>query len=250
MSDFWSKLRAGLTASPLWTLAGSVLFVAAFLALLYQLGVQDQLVRLLEWVESQGLWAPLLFMAIMAAVVVLVLPGLPLTTGAGFVFGVVEGSVYVVVGTTLGAVIAFLVARYLFGERARRFTIEHARFRLVGEELGQRGGTIVMLTRLVPFFPSKIANYFFGLTPVRLGGFTLGSLVGFIPFSVNNVYVGSIAADLSTLGARGIARTPLEWAVYGAGFVVTILTVFYLNRLARRALARYTGDAEAPKETS
>ncbi len=250
MSDFWSKLRGGLTASPLWTLAGSILFVAALLALLYWLGAQDQLVRLLQWVDDQGIWAPLFFMAIMAAAVVFLLPGLPLTTGAGFVFGVVEGTVYVVLGTTLGATLAFLIARYLFGERARRFTVEHARFRLVGEELGRHGGKIVLLTRLIPFFPSKIANYFFGLTPVRLRGFFLGSLAGFVPFSVHNVYIGSIAADLSTLDARGVARTPLEWTLYGAGFIVTIFTVLYLNRLARRALSRYTGDPESPKETT
>jgi hypothetical protein len=49
----------------------------------------------------------------MAAVVVLVLPGVLFTTGAGFVFGVVKGSIYVVTGTTLGAVLAFLNSRVI-----------------------------------------------------------------------------------------------------------------------------------------
>lgn len=232
--------------SPLWGIAVSVLFVAAVLALLVYFGAHEQVLRLLQWFDAQGAWAPLLFILIMVAVVVLVLPGVLFTTGAGFVFGVVEGSIYVVTGTTLGATLAFLIARYLFGQRARQFVMARSRFRRVSEELTPHGWKIVLLTRLIPFFPSKIANYFFGLTPFSLRGYVGGSLLGFIPFSIYSVYLGSIAADLTTLGARSADRSPLEWSLYGAGFVATVVAVVYLSRLARRALARYEekGDIE------
>jgi uncharacterized membrane protein YdjX (TVP38/TMEM64 family) len=226
--------------SPLWAIAASILFVAALLVPLIHFGAHEQVLRLLRWFEAQGAWAPLLFILIMAAVVVLVLPGVLFTAGAGFVFGVVEGSIYVVTGTTLGATLAFLIARYLFGQRARQFVMARTRLRLVSEELPPNGWKIVLLTRLIPFFPSKISNYFFGLTPFSLRSYVGGSLLGFIPFSINSVYLGSIAADISTLGARDAGRTPLEWTLYGAGFIATVIAVVYLNRLARRALARYT----------
>lgn len=229
-----SRLR-----SPLWGLAASLLFVAAILALLIHLGAHEWILQLLEWFDTHGAWAALLFVVLMAAVVVLVLPGVLFTTGAGFVFGVVKGSIYVVVGTTLGATLAFLIARHLFGQRARRFVMAHARLRLVSHELTPHGWKIVLLTRLIPFFPSKISNYFFGLTPFSLRGYVGGSLLGFIPFSVTSVYVGSLAADIGTLGVRNVGRTPLEWGLYGAGFVATVAVALYLNRLARRALARY-----------
>lgn len=225
--------------SPLLGIGGSILFVAAILAVLVHYDAHEQVLALLRWFDAQGAWAPLLFMLIMAAVVVLLLPGVLFTLGAGFVFGVVEGSIYVVVGTTLGATLAFLIARHGFGLRARRFVMSRARLQLLSEELTPHGWKIVLLTRLIPFFPSKIFNYFFGLTAFSLRGYVAGSFVGFIPFSVHNVYLGSIAADLSTLGARSAGRSPLEWTLYGAGFVVTVITVLYLNRLARRALARY-----------
>jgi uncharacterized membrane protein YdjX (TVP38/TMEM64 family) len=210
--------------------------------------VHEQVLRLLHWFDEQGAWAALLFVLIMAAVVVLVLPGLLFTTGAGFVFGVLEGSVYVVSGTVLGATLAFLIARYLFGERARRYVMAHARLRLVSDEATPHGWKIVLLTRLIPFFPSKISNYFFGLTPFSLRGYIGGSLLGFIPYSVHNVYLGSIAADLSTLGARNLGRSPLEWALYGLGFVCTVIAVVYLNRIARRALERYAADGEIEED--
>ena len=247
MSNEQGKFFARVTRSPLWATTISILVVAAILALLVRAGAHEQILRGLEWVEAQGLWAPLFFVLIMVLAVVLLLPGLPLTTGAGFVFGLLEGSLYVVLGTTLGAVLAFVIARYLFGARARQFILSRARLRLVGEEMKPHGWKIVLLLRLIPFFPSKLANYFLGLTPVRLPHYAFGSLVGFIPFSVHNVYLGSIAADISTLGVRDLGRTPLEWALYGGGFVATVIVIVYLNRLSQRALRRYTRrDEDTP----
>jgi len=226
--------------SPLWAIGAGILFVAALLAVLFYLDADDQVRELLRWFELQGAWAAVLFIVVMVGVVVLLLPGVLFTTGAGFVFGVLEGSIYIVLGTTLGAVMAFLIARHGFGDRAKHFVLSRSRLHMVGKEMHSEGWKIVLLTRLVPFFPSKLANYFFGLTPVRLGHFTLGSLLGFIPFSVHNVYLGSIAADLATLGTGGMSRSPFQWLVYLVGFLATVIAVIYLNRIARRGLARYT----------
>lgn len=242
------KSRASRFQSPLWGIAASILFVALMLAVLVYFDVHEQVVRLLQWFDAQGAWASMLFILVMATVVVLLLPGVLFTTGAGFVFGVVEGSVYVITGTTLGATLAFLIARYLFGQRAREFVLARSRLRVVSDELKPHGWKIVFLTRLIPFFPGKISNYFFGLTPFSLRGYVGGSLLGFIPFSVHNVYLGSIAADLSTLGARNVGRTPLEWALYGAGFVAAVTAVVVLSRLARRALARYEEKGEIEED--
>lgn len=239
MNKTHNKLAGMRIKSPWWGMAASLLFVATLLAVLVYFGVHEQVLHLLQWFDAQGAWAPLFFILIMAAVVVLLLPGVLFTTGAGFVFGVVEGSIYVVAGTTLGAILAFLIARHLFGERARQFILARSRLRVVDKELTPHGWKIVLLTRLIPFFPGKLSNYFFGLTSFSLRGYAGGSLLGFIPFSIHNAYLGSLAADLSTLGARSADRTPLEWALYGGGFVAAIFAVVILNRLARRALDRY-----------
>jgi uncharacterized membrane protein YdjX (TVP38/TMEM64 family) len=236
--------RIGKGTSAAWGIPISILFVAVVLGVLILFDAHHQVLQLLVWIDAQGVWGPLLFMLFMVLVLVLVLPGVMFTTGAGFVFGVVQGSIYVVIGTTIGAMIAFLIARHLFGERTTRFVMSHARLKLISEELAPQGWKVVMLTRLVPFFPFKVSNYFFGLTPFSLRGFTVGTFVGIIPFSVHNVYLGSIAADLITLGKRNAERTPVEWALYGAGFLATIAIVLYLNHLARRALSRYSGEKE------
>ncbi len=232
--------------SPLGALAVGIAVVAALVGGLIYFDVHEQLVELLEWIDAQGAWAALLFVLVMAAVVVCVLPGILLTTGAGFVFGVVEGSIYVVAGTTLGAALAFLIARYLFGERARIYVMKHGKMRLVDAEMARHDWKVVMLTRLIPFFPGKLSNYVFGLSSFSFRGFVLGTAIGLVPYSVHNVYLGSIAANLATLGQREIGRSPTEWALYGGGFVVTIVAVVYLNRIAQRALEGYTQAGPDP----
>jgi uncharacterized membrane protein YdjX (TVP38/TMEM64 family) len=220
----------------------SILFVALGVALLMYFDVHEDVLQLLDWLDSLGIWGPLLFIMIMMLVVMLVLPGVMFTAGAGFVFGLVEGTVYVVVGTTLGAGLAFLIARYLFGDRASQFVLRRARLRLVSEELTPHGWKIVLLTRLVPFFPYKLSNYFFGLTQFSLRGFMGGTFVGIIPLSLHNVWLGSIAAGITVPGGHIAARTPFEWVLYGGGFLVIVGLIVYLNRLARRALAGYTEE--------
>ena len=102
---------------------------------------------MLRWVDQQGIWSAVWFICIMAIVVVFLLPGVLFTTGAGFVFGVVKGTVYVVLGTALGAIIAFLIARYIMGDRARQFVLRHAKIHEVTREMEQHDFQVVLLTR-------------------------------------------------------------------------------------------------------
>jgi len=229
--------------TPLLGIAAGILFVGLILVVLVYFDVHEQLVELLEWIDAQGAMAGVYFILLMAAVVVLLLPGIFLTTGAGFVFGVIEGTVLVVAGTVIGASLAFLIARHLFGERASRFIVSRSNLQVVSDEMARHDLNVVMLTRLIPFFPGKLSNYFFGLTRFTFKGFVLGSLIGFIPFSLHNVYLGSITAGLASLSRGEVERSPLQWAFYGLGFVATIVALLYFNNLARRALAAYSQES-------
>lgn len=233
------------TVSPLTGIAAGIFLVAVVLAVLVYFDVNEHVVTMLLWFDTWGAWRSALFIAVMAIVVILLLPGALFTMGAGFVFGLAEGTVYVVSGTTLGAVMAFLIARYAFGPRARRYILSRNHLRLFSEELTRHGWKIVMLTRLIPFFPGKISNYCFGLTPIGLPAFTLGSLIGFVPYSLHNVYLGAIAAELSLLGMGEMQRTPLQWGLYATGFLATVITIIYINRMAKRSMVRYLAQTDS-----
>ena len=74
---------------------------------------QELLRNALEWVDNLGAIAPIAFMLIYVVATVAFLPGSVLTLGAGVLFGVIQGSIYVFIGATIGATLAFLVGRYL-----------------------------------------------------------------------------------------------------------------------------------------
>jgi uncharacterized membrane protein YdjX (TVP38/TMEM64 family) len=226
--------------SSLKALAGSLAIMAALVAVLMYFDVHLKLIALLEWIQQQGNVAAVLFIVIMTLTVLLVLPGVFFTTGAGYVFGIGAGTVYVVLGTTLGASIAFLVARYLFGARAKQYVMSKSTLNLVSAEMTKHDFKVVLLTRLIPFFPGKLSNYFFGLTDFRFPAYTLATLLGLIPFSLHNVYVGSLISDLAELREGGLTRSPIQWALYGFGFICTIIAILFFNRIARRALSGLT----------
>lgn len=225
-------------------LAGSLALMAVLVAVLMYFDVHLRLIALLEWVEQQGSMAAILFIVLMALTVFFVLPGVFFTTGAGYVFGIAAGTVYVVIGTTLGASLAFLVARYLFGTRAKEYVLSKSTLNLVNTEMTKHDFKVVLLTRLIPFFPGKLSNYFFGLTDFRFSAYALATAIGLIPFSLHNVYVGSLISDLAELREGGLTRSPIQWALYGFGFIVTIVAILFFNKIAKRALSGYTAGID------
>ncbi len=206
--------------------------VLAAVAAFTVLPVGDLLRGALNWVAQLGPWGPVLFIGLYVAATVLFLPGSVLTLGAGAVFGVVWGSVYVSVASTLGATCAFLVGRHLARDAIRRRTAGNARFAALDRAVAAEGWKIVGLARLSPLFPFTLLNYAFGLTEVRLGHFVLASWIGMMPGTVLYVYLGSLAQ--AATGER--VRTPAEWTLYGVGLAATVAVTVVVTRAARRAL--------------
>nr|VFJ99925.1 MAG: SNARE associated Golgi protein [Candidatus Kentron sp. LFY] len=68
-----------------------------------------------QWTEDLGSLAWLVFMAIYAVATVALLPGSVFSLAGGALFGPVSGTFVNLTGATIGAVLAFLMARYLGG---------------------------------------------------------------------------------------------------------------------------------------
>ena len=206
-----------------------ILFVAA-----KEFHVQDRLKQALDWVGQLGPWGAVIFIAIYVVATVLFVPGSVLTLGAGAVFGVAWGSIYVSIGSTLGATCAFLVGRYLARNAIVRKIEGNERFAAIDKAVANEGWKIVGLTRLSPVFPFTLLNYAFGLTQVKLRDYVLASWIGMMPGTVMYVYLGSLAKAAS--GER--TRTTGEWVLYGVGLLATIVVTVFVTRIAKQALAK------------
>lgn len=221
---------------PLWIILVSALIAGVAIGLLFYFDVQRYVIDWLDWLDGHGSVAGLVFTLILAVSVMLLVPGVFFTMGAGFIFGVVKGTLLVVLGTGLGASLAFLIARHLFGRRASAWVMGHIRPQNLGDIIEQEGWKLVMFTRLLPLFPFKLSNYFFGLTRLRFKEFVLGTFIGIIPISLNNVYLGSIASSIASIGIPRDQRTSIEWTLYLSGFVLAFIALIGIIRIARRAI--------------
>lgn len=192
--------------------------------------------QLLGWIDALGALGVVVFIAVYIAATVLFVPGSILTLGAGFVFGVLAGTVWVSIGSSIGALGAFLVGRYVARDWVARRTAGNPRFRAIDEAVGREGWKIVFLTRMSPIFPFNLSNYAYGLTGVSALGYFFASWIGMLPGTVMYVYFGSLAGNLATVGASQRQTGTLDWILYGLGFVATVAVTVFVTRLARRAL--------------
>lgn len=201
--------------------------------------LRELLTNTLMWVDNLGYWAPLAFILIYNLATVLFIPGAILTLGGGVIFGLVFGSLYVFIASTLGATSAFLIGRYW----SRSWVLEqleaHPKFKAIDKAVTREGFKIVFLTRLCPLLPFNLLNYAFGVMQLSLRDYFLGS-VGMIPGTIMYVYIGSLAGDLASIGASEMPLSPradaINWAINIMSLIVAAIAIVYITRIASKAL--------------
>ncbi len=217
---------------------------AVALALLVLLGraAGGQVPRFAAWVGSLGPLGPVVFVVGYALAVVAFVPASILTLGAGAIFGLWKGVALVLLAATLGAGLAFLVARYLARGAVERRIAGNPRFAAIDRAVEEQGRRIVFLLRLSPAFPFTLLNYALGLTRVRFGDYLVAS-AGMLPGTFLYVYYGQVLGLAAAVaGGAGREKGVADWALLGLGLVATIVVTTLVTRLARRALAEATGE--------
>jgi uncharacterized membrane protein YdjX (TVP38/TMEM64 family) len=158
------------------------------------------------WVQGAGVAAPVLFMLIYALGAVLFLPGSVMTLAGGALFGPVLGTLYNLIGATLGATLAFVIARYLASDWVAHRTGGRVKQLINGVE--GEGWRFVAFVRLVPLFPFNILNYALGLTRIRLAHYVVASLVFMLPGAVAFTYLGYAGRE-AVAGGEGLIHKAL-----------------------------------------
>ncbi|MGH8251056.1 MAG: TVP38/TMEM64 family protein [Steroidobacteraceae bacterium] len=196
------------------------------------------------WIEQKGALGVALFVGGYVLGVLLFFPGLLLTLAAGVAFGL--WGIPVALGSaTVGAALAFLVARYLARGAIEKRAKKYERFAAIDEAVGENGWKIVGLLRLSPLVPFNLANYFFGLTQVEFWPYVLASFTGMAPGSILYVYLGHVGkATLAGGGDKQYATQ--EWVLLGIGLIATAAVTVYLTILAKKALKK-TGSSRVRK---
>jgi uncharacterized membrane protein YdjX (TVP38/TMEM64 family)/rhodanese-related sulfurtransferase len=205
-----------------------LLVLVAAIALGFAYREQFDVTALEAWVAATGAAAPLLFISLYALATVLFLPGSVLTFAGGALFGPVWGTLYNLTGATLGAVLAFVIARYLVSNwvRGRIEADANGRLQRLVKSVEAEGWHFVAFTRLVPLFPFNLLNYALGLTRIPLLHYTLASFVFMLPGALAYTYLGYAGRE-AVAGGEGLIRN-------GLIALALLAVVAFLPRLVAR----------------
>jgi len=190
----------------------------------------ENLSRLKQWIESYGVLAPVIFIVGYILAAVLFVPGLPMTVLGGVVFGPVWGTAYVWIAATVGAALAFLVARYAVRSTVERWVQASPRIATIDGRVAEHGWRIVMLTRLVPVFPFNLQNYAYGITRIGFWPYVITSAICMLPGTAAFTFAGGALSE-----GRGVRRTLAYLALAGVLLVLISLIPRWLARRNRLA---------------
>ena len=215
--------------------------VALFLAMKF-LPVQQWLRSFNDWVGQMGVAGIFIFIIVYAVATVLLAPGAILTIGAGFAFGLWKGFLAVSGGATLGASLAFLVARFIARDKIEAIAKGNEKFRNIDSAIGKQGAKLIFLLRLSPVIPFNLSNYFYGLTGVKFWPYVLASWIGMMPGTFLYVYIGTAgkAAVAAAAGDAAVKHGWQYWTFLGVGLAATVIVTIWVTKIARDALKSQT----------
>jgi len=156
----------------------------------------------------------LIFFAIYVVVTGLSLPGATLLTLiAGAIFGLLKGLIIVSFASTIGATLAFLLARYLFKD----FVQQKFQTQLgpINRGIEKDGGFYLFALRLVPAFPFFAINLAMALTPLNVWTFYWISQIGMLAGTIVYVNAGMQIGQLQSLSDILSPTLLLSFALLG-----------------------------------
>ncbi len=151
-----------------------------------------------QTIEQKPLLSAVVFFAAYVVMAALSLPGAAIMTiAAGALFGLGWGLLLVSFASSIGATLAFLVARTLLGKQvAKRFG---AQLEAINSGLHKEGNFYLFSIRMVPLFPFFLVNLVMGLTAMRVVPFYVASQLGMLAGTFVFVFAGTELVKLDSV---------------------------------------------------
>lgn len=205
----------------------------------------------LTWIEANPVPGFFVFMVVYFFATILFVPGSILTLGAGFVFanafglgvGILLGVLSVFFGASAGALVAFVLGRYLLRDWVKELTRKYAIFEALDAALEEKGFRIMALLRLSPIIPFNAINYIAGVTAVSFRDYAM-ALIAILPGTTLYVFLGASAGSLTDSASSG-GNATVTIVVVVVGTVLGIGAIFLTSYYAKKELNRVIAEREA-----
>jgi uncharacterized membrane protein YdjX (TVP38/TMEM64 family) len=151
--------------------------------------------QLQTWLETMGLWAPLIYILLYTLGTLLILPSTPLNLTGGAIFGIWWGTLWTTIAALVAAIAAFAFTRTIGREWVSQKLA--GRWSAVDAEICQGGLFYMFAIRLLPIIPYGIVNFVAGLTSIKFKDYSIGTLLGTLPGVLPFVMMGAGMTELS-----------------------------------------------------
>ena len=128
---------------------------------------------------------------------ILAIPAIPLTASAGYLFGVRDGTIVVLLSASIAAAVSFIIGRTFLRQYVVKALENYPEFKRIDRAIGEEGFKLMLLLRISPIFPFALSNYFYGATRIDFFSYFFGTMLGFTPGTIAYVYTGQIGKSLT-----------------------------------------------------
>ena len=219
--------------------------------------VRDGVNTFLEWIQANPGPGVVVFAIVYFVATVLFIPGSILTLGSGFVFsasfglgiGVLLGSLAVFVGASAGAIVSFLLGRYLLRDSVSKLSMKYSIFQALDNALETKGLRIMILLRLSPIIPFNAINYIAGVSALKFVSY-FWSLFAIIPGTVLYVFLGASASSLADSAMSDDSNSTVTIVVVVVGVVFGFLAIALTSYYARQELNKVVAQRQSEETTN
>ncbi|OVA16579.1 SNARE associated Golgi protein [Macleaya cordata] len=202
--------------------------------------LEKVLLPIMQW-EATAFGRPVLALVLVASLAffpVLLIPSGPSMWLAGMIFGYGLGFVIIMIGTTIGMILPYLIG-LLFRDRIhqwlKRWPQNAALIRLAGEGSWFHQFRVVAIFRVSPF-PYTIFNYAIVVTNMRFWPYICGSIAGMVPEAFIYIYSGRLIRTFADVKYGNHHLTTVEIVYNIISFIIAVMTVVGFTVFAKRAL--------------
>lgn len=224
------ELQKALNRSKTASLISIAVFVLFTIAVFYFIGEpmlkfvsEPEKFRL--WVSEKGFWGKASFVGMTALqVVIAIIPGEPLEIGAGYAFGIWEGTLLCLIGQVIGSIIVFVFIRYIGIRAVEVFFPKDKIQSLAFLKDHKKLDLLVFILFFIPGTPKDILTYFVPLTSMRLSTFLLIMFAARIPSVITSTIGGN---------ALGLQNYQFAAAVFAATILISGIGILIYRRITK-----------------
>ena len=219
---------------------GGVFLVAAVIA---SVDLVHHVAAIEAWIAHLGVWGITAFIVLFVIATSLLVPESVLAMTAGVLFGFAWGLGAVMVGTFIAASFQYALSRWFLRNRIATVLESRPSLRAIQQAVLTNEFKLQVLLRLTPLNPATI-SYMLGATGVRFSTFLL-SCFALVPHAVIEVYFGYAGQHAAQMVGRDKGGLNLHDFVIFAGFVVTVIVVAVVAKIAHKAVVEAASQVEA-----